>query len=154
MINLRSDSTTVPIADAKLSGPRDSFKKGFQKTSFFCLLKRDDMIFSFSCDLFVMHQGRSVSSNRATRERIVNKVKRIEIFFLKTWYFSTFSLIIMQNSNNNSYIIGHKALSVPSVHERVIVRVIVNVLNAIYSCARLKRLYHVFWFWMPKKLIT
>ena len=32
---LRSDSTTVPLADAKLSGPRDAFKKGFQITSFF-----------------------------------------------------------------------------------------------------------------------
>ena len=41
------------------------------------LLKTDDMIFSFSCDLSLMHQGRPVSSNRATRGRIVNKAKRI-----------------------------------------------------------------------------
>ena len=34
--SLRSDSTstTVPLADAKLSGPRDAFQKVFQKTSF------------------------------------------------------------------------------------------------------------------------
>ena len=41
------------------------------------LLKRDDTIFSFICDLFVMHQGRLLSSNRATRGLIVNKPKRI-----------------------------------------------------------------------------
>ena len=28
---LMSDSTTVPLAAAKIRGPRDAFKKGFQK---------------------------------------------------------------------------------------------------------------------------
>ena len=36
LLYLRSDSTTVPLADAKLSGSelRDAFNKGFQITSF------------------------------------------------------------------------------------------------------------------------
>ena len=49
----------------------------YYSASFFSLLKRDDIIFSFSCDLFVMHQGRSVSSNRATRGRIVKKANKV-----------------------------------------------------------------------------
>ena len=79
LLYLRSDSTTrtVPLADAKLSGPSDSFEKRLLNSIFLSLLKRDDIIFSFSCYLFVMHQGRSVSSNRATRGQIVNKAKRI-----------------------------------------------------------------------------
>ena len=44
LLYLRSDSTTVPLAAAKLSGPRDAFKKGSQITSFLSLLKRDDTI--------------------------------------------------------------------------------------------------------------
>ena len=39
-----SDSTTVPLAAAKFRGPRNAFKKGFQKTFFFSFLKRDDII--------------------------------------------------------------------------------------------------------------
>ena len=44
LLYLRSDSTTVPLADAKLSGPRDAFKEGLQRTSFLSLLKRVVMI--------------------------------------------------------------------------------------------------------------
>ena len=56
LLYLQSDSTTGPLADAKLSGPPDAFKKGCQITSFLSLLKRDDIIWSpatikdgFSC---------------------------------------------------------------------------------------------------------
>ena len=52
-------------------------KKGCWIASFLSLLKRDDTIFSFSYDLFLMLQGHSVSSNRDTRGRILNKAKRI-----------------------------------------------------------------------------
>ena len=51
----------MPLADAKLSGPRDAFKKGFQMIYFLRLLKRDDIMWNpatkkdgFSCDLFLM----------------------------------------------------------------------------------------------------
>ena len=58
------------------------------------------MIFSFSCDLFVMHQGRSVSSNRATRGRIVNKVKRMMAIFRQAlfskWRFFMKNVAIFQ----------------------------------------------------------
>ena len=79
LLYLRSDSTTVHLADAKLSGQRDAFEKSLLNSIFLSLLKRDDIIFIFSCDLFVMHQGRSVSSNPGTRGRIVNKAKRINV---------------------------------------------------------------------------
>ena len=84
MLYLRSDSTTVPLADAKLRGPSDAFKKGFQTTSSLGLLKSDDIICNpaitkdgFICDLYLMYHDRSVTSNRGTRGQIVNKAKRI-----------------------------------------------------------------------------
>ena len=36
----------MPLADAKLSGQRDAFKKGFQIIYFLSLLKRDDIIWN------------------------------------------------------------------------------------------------------------
>ena len=80
LLYLRSDSTTVPLANAKLSGPCDAFKIRLLNNFFLSLLKRDDIKFSFSCGFFVMHQVRLVSLNRATRGRIVNKAKRIVSF--------------------------------------------------------------------------
>ena len=59
LLYLPSDSTTVPLADVKLSGQRDAFKKGVQITSFFSILKRDEMIWnhatqpSFSASDFI-----------------------------------------------------------------------------------------------------
>ena len=61
LLYLPSDSTTVPLADAKFSGPRDAFKKGFQILSFLSPLKRDDIIWNPATRPFFMHQGRSVS---------------------------------------------------------------------------------------------
>jgi len=46
LLYLLSDSTTVPLADAKLSGPCDAFKKGLQLKYFLSLLKRDDIIWN------------------------------------------------------------------------------------------------------------
>ena len=43
LLYLRSDSTRVPLADAKLSGPLDAFKKGLEITYLLSLLKRDDV---------------------------------------------------------------------------------------------------------------
>ena len=40
-LDLRSDSTTVPLVAAKLGGPRDAFHKGFQKISFLSILKKE-----------------------------------------------------------------------------------------------------------------
>ena len=73
LLYLRSDSNTVPLADAKLSGQLMLLKKSCYIASFLSLLKRDDIIISFSCDLFVMHQGRPVSSNRANRAQRANR---------------------------------------------------------------------------------
>ena len=47
-------------------------KKGCYITSFLSLLKRDDMIFSFSCDLFVMHQG-PLSKFKSSQQRANRK---------------------------------------------------------------------------------
>ena len=52
LIYLRTDSTTVTLADAKLSGPRDAFKKVFQIMSFLSLLKRDDIKWNPDTQLF------------------------------------------------------------------------------------------------------
>ena len=96
LLYLRSDSTTVPLAATKLRGPRDAFKKGFQKISFVSFLKKDNIMKNtaktksgFSCDLFITHQGREVSLNRATRGRIVSKAKRI--------------IYSLQHNNNSKY---------------------------------------------------
>ena len=53
-IYLWSDSTTVPLADAKLSGPFDAFKKGFQIKSILSLLKRDDNEENGKNDMFLL----------------------------------------------------------------------------------------------------
>ena len=71
LFTVRFYYSAVPLADAKLSGPRDAFKKGLQITSFLSLLKRDDIIWNLAMRP-LMHQGRFVTSNRATRGRIVN----------------------------------------------------------------------------------
>ena len=57
LLYLRSDSTTVPLAAAKLCGLGDAFKKGLQKVSFLGLLKRD---YSILRNLLWMHQVRAV----------------------------------------------------------------------------------------------
>ena len=75
---LQSDSTTVPLANSKLSGRRDAFKKDFQIASFLSLLKREDIIWNPAMRPFLIHQGRLVSSNRVTRGRIVNNSKPIQ----------------------------------------------------------------------------
>ena len=54
-----------------------AFKKGYQITSFFSLLKREPMIQNPATRPFFNTSGPLVSSNRATRGRIVDKAKRI-----------------------------------------------------------------------------
>ena len=77
LLYLRSDSTTVPIADAKLSGPRDAFEKRLLNSTFFELIEKRWHNIQFQLRPFLMLQGHSVSSNRDTRGRILNKAKRI-----------------------------------------------------------------------------
>ena len=40
LLYLRSDSTTVPLADAKLSGQRDAFEKRLLNSIFFELIEK------------------------------------------------------------------------------------------------------------------
>ena len=72
LLYLWSDSTTDYSASRCLC---DAFKKGLQKVSFLSFLKRDYIIRNITQTKngfsFLMHQGRNVSSNRATRATLV-----------------------------------------------------------------------------------
>ena len=57
LLYLPSDSTTVPLADAKLSGPLDAFKKGSQITSFLSILKKDDILWNPATQPFINESG-------------------------------------------------------------------------------------------------
>ena len=81
---LQSDSTTMPLADAKISGPHDAFEKRLLNSILFELIEKRWHNIQFQQQPFCNASGplSKFKSSHQSRGRIVNKVTRICLVLL------------------------------------------------------------------------
>ena len=107
LLYLQSDSTTVPLADAKLRGPRDAFKKGLQKVFILNLLKRDDII-RFPAEKSLFNVSGPRCKFESSHQRANRKLSKADSWFIKRLWSLINSGPFTVKKHNKAFILSEK----------------------------------------------